>query len=162
MADLRLLKNWNFSSSIISLTPTPTLPRCGRCAPCRGGGQLGAAIQIYVNNRNLEQVLDGWPRPALQADYDNHRVRLGAPFRPCHPRKDCFAPAGKRATPPRPRRGRRTLTLTMGQGPPYRRIATTIGCASAHRFGLAIRGKIALHRRENGRPHPAHGEGAGL
>ena len=45
---------------------------------------------------------NGGPRPTLQTDCNNHRVRLGAPFRPCHPREDCFAPAGKRTPPPRP------------------------------------------------------------
>ena len=100
---------------------------------------------------------NGGPRPTLQTDCNNHRVRLGAPLRLCHPRRGLALHRRENGQPHPvfPRRGRRTLTLTVGQGPPYRRITTTIGCASAHRFGLAIRGKIALHRRENGRPYPA-------
>ena len=68
------VKNWNFSASIISLTPSPTLPRCGlrpagegdfsianrsiahtlpdprplRASPCRGGGFFNCQLPLRI------------------------------------------------------------------------------------------------------------------
>ena len=57
------LKNWNFGSSIISLTPTPTLPRCGLRPAGEGGIAPADSKQVltytiagivYVNGERLQ------------------------------------------------------------------------------------------------------------
>ena len=95
--------------------PRPTLQTDGDNHRVRLGAPLrpchphGLALHRRENGRPTrlptERASDvgfnGGPRPTLQTDCDNHRVHLGAPLQPCHPREDCFAPAGKRATLPR-------------------------------------------------------------
>ena len=56
--DSKQLKNWNFGSSIISLTPSPPSPAAGFAL--QGRGIFGVAIQICVDNRDFEQVLNGY------------------------------------------------------------------------------------------------------
>ena len=53
--DSKQLKNWNFGSSIISLTPSPPSPAAGFAL--QGRGIFGVTIQICVDNRDFEQVL---------------------------------------------------------------------------------------------------------
>ena len=53
--DSKQLKNWNFGSSIISLTPSPPSPAAGFAL--EGRGIFGVTIQICVDNRDFEQVL---------------------------------------------------------------------------------------------------------
>ena len=109
-----------------------------------GGGLLCTGGKTGDPTPPMERAPDfgfnGGPRPTLQADCDNHRVRLGAPLRPCHPR-GLLCTGGKTdaLTPAFPRERAPDVGFNGGQGPPYRRIATTIGCASAHHSQYLLR-----------------------